>query len=69
MSLLKVTLLGISAVLVGCASTAQSTRNAAPSDIAAEVARICALPPAEREKALEKLKQDSGMVLFCGSKD
>ena len=24
---------------------------------------------AEREKALEKLKQDSGMVLFCGSKE
>jgi len=69
MSLLKVALLGISAILVGCAPTAQNTRNAAPSDIAAEVARICALPAAEREKALEKLKQDSGMVLFCGSKE
>jgi hypothetical protein len=69
MSLLKVALLGISAILVGCTSTAQHTKSTAPSDIAAEVARICALPPAEREKALEKLKQDSGMVLFCGSKE
>jgi hypothetical protein len=69
MSLLKVALLGISAVLIGCASTTRGTKNAAPSDIAAEVARICALPPGEREKALERLKQDSGMVLFCGSKE
>lgn len=69
MSLLKFALLGISAILVGCASTTQNSRGAAQSDIAAEVTRICALPPGEREKALEKLKQDSGMVLFCGSKE
>ena len=68
MSLLKFALLGISAILVGCGSTAQNTKQA-PSDIAAEVTRICALPQGEREKALEKLKQDSGMVLFCGSKE
>lgn len=69
MSLLKVALFGIGATLVGCAPTAQNTRNAGQSDVAAEVARICALPQAEREKALDKLKQDSGMVLFCGSKE
>ena len=69
MSLLKVALLGTAATLIGCAPTAQNTKNAAPSDIAAEVSRICALPPAERETALEKLKRDSGMVLFCGSKE
>jgi hypothetical protein len=69
MSLFKVVLFGFGAVLAGCASTPRETKNADSTDVAAEVTRICALPAGEREKALEKLKQESGMVLFCGSKE
>ena len=69
MSLLKVVLLASSTVLVGCAATSADSKRAVGPDIAAEVGRICALPQAERERELEKLKQESGMVLFCGSKE
>jgi hypothetical protein len=68
MSVLKMMLLVLGAMLLGCAATPRETKSAGP-DIAAEVARICALPKGERDKALERLKQDSGMVLFCGSKE
>jgi hypothetical protein len=35
---------------------------------AAEINRICALPDDEREAELKKIKDQSGMVLYCGSK-
>jgi hypothetical protein len=35
---------------------------------AAEINRICALPEAERAAELKKIKDQSGMVLYCGSK-
>ena len=66
MSLLKAMLLALGVMLMGCP---RNTNAASSPDIAAEVARICALPQADREKALDKLKRDSGMVLFCGSKE
>ncbi len=70
------TLLRLAAVIplvlaAGCQSgpARQSTQGRPSGDIASEVTRICALPSPEREAALEKLKKDSGMVLFCGSKE
>jgi hypothetical protein len=35
---------------------------------AAEINRICALPDDQREAELKKIKDQSGMVLYCGSK-
>jgi hypothetical protein len=35
---------------------------------AAEINRICALPENEREAELRKMKEKSGMVLYCGNK-
>lgn len=73
MSLVRMAWVGtIIALCAACAPAPQRTGGKGaqpPQDIAAEVSRICALPVAEREKALEKLKQDSGMVLFCGSRE
>jgi len=31
-----------------------------------EIERICALPPAERDAQLEKLKAETGVELLCG---
>ncbi|HLA71569.1 MAG TPA: hypothetical protein VK624_08680 [Steroidobacteraceae bacterium] len=53
----------------GCETAAQrQAREVADArkDVAREVARTCALPKEEREKELEKLKNESGMVLQCG---
>jgi hypothetical protein len=72
MSQVKVAaLLTVAALGAGCATQNKSApaSTGANPDIASEVSRICALPPAEREQALEKLKKESGMVLFCGSKE
>jgi hypothetical protein len=35
---------------------------------AVEINRVCALPEEEREAELKKIKEQSGVVLFCGSK-
>ncbi len=31
-----------------------------------EIKRICALPEDQREAELKKIKEESGMVLYCG---
>jgi hypothetical protein len=35
---------------------------------AKEINRICSLPDDRREAELKKIKEQSGMVLYCGSK-
>jgi ABC-type glycerol-3-phosphate transport system substrate-binding protein len=69
MSLVRTAALATLLLAAGCQSPQPKTQAGAGPDIAAEVTRICALPGGEREQALEKLKQDSGMVLFCGAKE
>lgn len=69
MSLIKLAFWGLIAMAAGCQSPQPKPQAGAGPVIAAEVTRICALPAGEREQALEKLKKDSGMVLFCGSKE
>jgi hypothetical protein len=32
-----------------------------------EIKRICALPEGQREPELKKVKEESGMVLYCGN--
>jgi outer membrane biogenesis lipoprotein LolB len=64
---------GLGAVLLLLACTTAAERRAAENariekQAAAEINRICALPEAEREAELKKIKDQSGMVLYCGSK-
>jgi hypothetical protein len=63
-------LLGL-VVLAGCATAEQqkAEKNAVIQKRAAtEIERICALPEAEREAQIQKIKDQSGMVLYCGNK-
>lgn len=61
-------------VLCGlCACETPAERKAAHNaeinrKAAAEINRICALPDDQREAELKKIKDQSGMVLYCGSK-
>lgn len=52
--------------LAGCMSAAERADRERAAD-ARSVSEICTLPPAEREAALERLKEKSGLVLVCGS--
>jgi hypothetical protein len=65
MSSVTVLMLGGVILLGGCATAAQR-RAAENAATAQEVERICSLPPAERDAELKKLKEQSGMALFCG---
>ena len=67
------TVAGVAIVLalLGCTTPAQrqAAENARVEKQAAqEINRICALPEAEREAELKKIKDQSGMVLYCGNK-
>ena len=57
--------------LTACETPAQqqAARNAEINrKAAAEINRICSLPEDQREAELKKIKDQSGMVLYCGSK-
>lgn len=47
---------------MGCARSAEINRRAAAEN------RACSLPEDQREEELKKVKDQSGMVLYCGSK-
>jgi len=48
--------------------TTPCCENAAIQKQAAqEITRICSLPEADREVALKKLKEESGVVLYCAA--
>lgn len=55
--------------LSGCASEQRKAEENArmQREAAQEVRRICALPAAEREAELEKVRRESDIVVFCGS--
>jgi hypothetical protein len=57
--------------LAGCQtpSEQQAAKNAEINkQAAAEINRICALPDVERDLELKKIKEQSGVVLYCGNK-
>ncbi len=62
----------IAVVLVaGCETPAErlARENARIEKQAAkEINRICSLPEDQREAELKKIKEQSGMVLYCGNK-
>lgn len=70
MSVVRILMLGGILVAGGCATqqkTAPAPENGAvKKEAAQEINRICSLPEAEREPELKKLKEESGLVLFCG---
>ena len=58
-------------MLAACQTPAehQAAKNAEINkQAAAEINRICALPDAQREAELKKVKEQSGVVLYCGNK-
>jgi hypothetical protein len=58
-------------MLAACQTPAQQQETKNPEinkQAAAEINRICALPDAEREAELKKIKEQSGVVLYCGNK-
>ncbi len=57
------------ALLSACETPAQhkaAQRAAINKRAADEINRICSLPEAERDAELKKIKEQSGMVLYCG---
>lgn len=66
-----VTVLALVGAVAACETAAerQAARNAQINrKAAAEINRICTLPEEQREAELQKIKDQSGMVLYCGSK-
>jgi hypothetical protein len=69
LKLMLVSVLTALGFVCGCASEPQrhTQENAAiQKEAAREMRRICALPPAERDAELERIKKESGMVVQCG---
>jgi hypothetical protein len=66
-----VTGLAVLGAVTACETGAerQAARNAEINRKAtAEITRICALPEDQREAELKKIRDQSGMVLYCGSR-
>jgi hypothetical protein len=58
--------LGSALVISGCAMTRPPADNERMREhAAAEIQRICALEGEERERALERLRKDTGLALYC----
>ena len=56
-------------VLAACETTRERPANGnAPVEkrAATAIGRICALPKAQREAELKKIKEESGMMVYCG---
>lgn len=62
MSYLTVLILGALLLLGGCVSSEKRKE----AENASELDRICSLPSDQREEALKKWKEQSGMLAFCG---
>jgi hypothetical protein len=59
----------VSILITGCVGQTQRDspeRADIEREAALEVERICALPEAQREIELKKIKDESGMVIYCG---
>jgi len=57
------------AVLGACATSphGRATRQVlSKQEISAEVRRVCALPAAERDAELQRIKGQYGVALYCG---
>jgi hypothetical protein len=66
-----VAILMLTGVMTVSACATPSQRKTAENDAiqkkaAQEISRICSLPEPERDAELKKLREESGMVLYCG---
>lgn len=54
--------------VAGCATAPQQTVQTTPfqGDLSERINRTCALPESERQVELDKLKNETGFVLYCG---
>jgi hypothetical protein len=71
MALAKFLLLAPLVFLVACATKQQrraQENEAIKAQAAQEIRRICALPESERQTEVGRIKRESGMVIYCGSK-
>lgn len=62
----------LAALIALCGCTTQAERRAAEraaveKKAAQELRRICALPGPERDAAIKKAKDASGIVIYCGN--
>jgi hypothetical protein len=54
-------------VIAGCAAARPPAEDAAAQKAMAErIDQICSLPKSEQDAAIAKLKEETGMVLYCG---
>jgi hypothetical protein len=68
---LRLLVLTIVMAMAGCATDAQRKATEAAKvrkEAAKEIARICALPPDERDAEIKRVKEESGMAIYCGGK-
>lgn len=61
---LRALVLFLATVLTGCGTAAQRDESV-NKDVASEVKRICALPKAQQEAELKRVKAESGIILYC----
>ena len=68
MSYVRVLLLTTALIAGGCAAPPKpaDTSTQDSKALGERISRICALPDAQREAELEKMKNETGMVLYCG---
>jgi hypothetical protein len=69
MAALKMSLFTAGIALTACTSTGggrPAANTAIQKDAAQEVRRICALPESEREAQIQKIREESGVVVACG---
>jgi hypothetical protein len=67
---LRLLVLTIVMTMGGCTTDAQRKATEASKvrkEAAKEIERICALPPDERDAEIKRVKEHSGMVIYCGS--
>jgi uncharacterized lipoprotein YajG len=71
MPLARLVMLAPLMLLAACATEQQrraQKNEAIKAQAAQEIRRICALPESEREAEVERIKKESGMVIYCGNK-
>ena len=62
--------IAVFALVVGAAACAPAPQRPAQlpdqKELGARINKICSLPEPDRQAELEKLKKDTGLVLYCG---
>lgn len=65
---MKASLVIAAALLSACATQPKQDAQS-DTDLATRISQICALPESQRDAEIEKMKQETGMVLYCGRRE